>query len=349
MPGVSLTNGPMVRATSRWRSDSSRITVAPKSAITRVVAGPAMAHVKSSTFTPSRGRRRSPLPFVAAGAVTAGERGASPRTSAVCSPRRGARPRSTRPTRVECTIEPGVRTGRSDSSASSTWSKNSRASNCALCTTSSGVATGAMSRPRERAASSSSAFVLLRQNSADDALQPLVLLDRLAAVVELVGVVEPVLVARRLVAVALLVDPVHEPAAERAHRRAEQERDRGVAVLARPEELDVEPARLHAAALALRLGAAEGHGQHVALRGLQHRPLRRHRHVLAEAAVGPLGQGHHGAGGGVGAGVEEGLGHDGADRRPVVVTGHGQLAAGGHDRQVGGGPAGLRTRLAERA
>ena len=62
-------------------------------------------------------------------------------------------------------MEPGVRTGRSDSSGSSTWSKNSRASNCALCTTSSGVATGAMSRPRERAASSSSAFVLLRQNS----------------------------------------------------------------------------------------------------------------------------------------------------------------------------------------
>ena len=46
--------------------------------------------------------------------------------------------------------------------------------------------------------------------------------------------------------------------------------------------------------------AAEGHGQHVALRGLQHGPLRRHLHVLAQAAVGPLGQGQHGAGGGVG-------------------------------------------------
>src|SRR5436309_643629 len=47
----------MVRAVSMTRFDSTRTTVAPKSAMTRVTAGPAITHIRSSTLMPSRGGR----------------------------------------------------------------------------------------------------------------------------------------------------------------------------------------------------------------------------------------------------------------------------------------------------
>ena len=55
-------------------------------------------------------------------------------------------------------------------------------------------------------------------------------------------VLDPVLVTGRLVAEPLLVDPFHEPPGEGADGRAEQERDRHVAVGARPHQLDVDAA-----------------------------------------------------------------------------------------------------------
>ena len=62
-PGTSLRNGATVRATSVTLVDSTRTTVAPKSAIARVVCGPDIAHVKSRTLIPSSGgavRTRQP-------------------------------------------------------------------------------------------------------------------------------------------------------------------------------------------------------------------------------------------------------------------------------------------------
>ena len=183
---------------------------------------------------------------------------------------------------------------------------------------------------------------------ADDPLDPFVLRDRLAAVHQVVGVAQPVLVAGRLVAQPDLVDARHQPSRERPDRRAEQEQHRDEAVCARPQQLDVEPGDLDPAAHPLRRHPAERDRQDVALRRLQHRALRRHLDVLAAAADAALAQRQQRPDRGVGARVEERL----RDRRPhgraVVVAGHRQLARGGVDREVRGRPRRLRAVRPER-
>lgn len=161
-PGTSLRNGATVRATSVTLVDSTRTTVAPRSAIARVVCGPDIAHVRSSTFTPSSGNRRSaPVALVADGVA----RNGAPSTSSVCSPRRGARPSRMADLSEPHANGPGTRTGRSPRTGSSTSSQKSRSANWVLSTTSSGSATGAINSTFVRAASSSSIFVLVRQNA----------------------------------------------------------------------------------------------------------------------------------------------------------------------------------------
>ena len=123
LPGTSLTNGPIVRATSSLVLVSMRMTVAPKSAITRVVAGPAIAHVRSSTLIPSSGGRRPLSSSRSRSDARAAERCCANAVS-VCSPRRGARPRRIGGCVDDHTHGPGAVTGRPEPSASSsTWSK----------------------------------------------------------------------------------------------------------------------------------------------------------------------------------------------------------------------------------
>ena len=70
--------------------------------------------------------------------------------------------------------------------------------------------------------------------------------------------------------------------------------------------------------------------------------------MLAEAGARPLRQRQEGAEGALGGGVEPGLGQADPHRRAVGVAGQHELAARGHDRQVGGRPLGLRPVAAER-
>ena len=53
-PWLLLWKGPMPRAVSIRLADSTRTTVAPKSAIARVAVGPATTHIRSSTLRPAR-------------------------------------------------------------------------------------------------------------------------------------------------------------------------------------------------------------------------------------------------------------------------------------------------------
>jgi len=70
--------------------------------------------------------------------------------------------------------------------------------------------------------------------------------------------------------------------------------------------------------------------------------------VLTPARRGPFGQREQRATGGVGARVQEGLGHRGPHRGAVLIARQHQRAGGGHHREVGGVPAGLGPALPER-
>ena len=165
LPGVSLTNGPIVRATSRWWLVSTRTTVAPKSAITRVVAGPAIAHVRSSTLTPVE--RRPHGAAVRCRRATAAARGRPRSTSSVCSPRRGARPRRIGATTDERTHGPGRGDRRGRQQLVVDVVEVLAAPRTAALSTHVVAAwrPGRSATMRSHAASSSSAFVLVAQNS----------------------------------------------------------------------------------------------------------------------------------------------------------------------------------------
>ena len=206
LPGVSLTNGPIVRATSRCRARldpdhrGAEVGHHPR----RGRAGHRPRQVEHLETLERRGARAWPL----AAGTSGRQLLASRRTSSVCSPSRGARPRRTCGTALERHHGPGACDRDARRAPRRRRRRSSRGPRTAGCAARrAGVATGAISRILSHAASSSSALVLRRAELADDVLQPLVLLDRLATVVEHVGVVEPVLVPRRLVAAALLVDP----------------------------------------------------------------------------------------------------------------------------------------------
>ena len=184
---------------------------------------------------------------------------------------------------------------------------------------------------------------------ADDPLEPFVLRDRLAAVVELVGVAQPVLVAGRLVAqpsswIHSISRAVNGPI-DAPNRNVTETKPS----CARPQQLDVEPGDLDPAAHPLRRHPAERDRQDVALRRLQHRALRRHLDVLAAAADAALAQRQQRPDGGVGARVEErpagtAVRTGGRSSSPVIASWH----AGGLDREVGGRPRRLRAARPER-
>ena len=242
-PGTSLTNGPTVRATSRCRLFSMRTTVAPKSAITRVVAGPAIAQVRSSTLTPGeRGaalarRRRCRRPR---------------RSTAACAHRVGVLAEARRPAEAQrrCRLPatptgPGAITGSSVEQrvvdvVEEVARRELRAGDHVVRRGHRGDQQHPVARRLEQlglglaSRRTSPMIALTRSNSAIGSLPSQ----------QQVRVLDPVLVAGGLVAEALLVDPLHQPAGERADRRAEQERDRDEAVLARPAQLHVEAAGL---------------------------------------------------------------------------------------------------------
>ena len=96
--------------------------------------------------------------------------------------------------------------------------------------------TGAISSARSSAACSSSAFVFVAVKAAIASFTRSYSAIGSAPLVSSSVVADPVLVARRGVAEALLVDPLHQAARRGTDRWAEQERDRDVAVLRRVHE-----------------------------------------------------------------------------------------------------------------
>ena len=182
----------------------------------------------------------------------------------------------------------------------------------------------------------------------DRAQHALILLGRLLTAEQQRRVVEPVLVPRRLVAEALLVHPLHEPAGERADG-AEEEGDRDVAVRRVPDQGDQQRTERYPAGLSRRLLVADGYGEDRRLRRLRRRLLRRDVHVLPAAGAQSLAVGDQGRARGLCAAVQEGLRDGVAQRRAVVVAGHRHRPGRRHHRQVGGGVAGLRPVLPEGA
>ena len=164
------------------------------------------------------------------------------------------------------------------------------------------------------------------------------------AVVELVGVVEPVLVAGRLVAVALLVDP--RPSAEPVNGPIDAP-NRNVTEtkpsLHGHSSWMSSPPVLTPPLIRCAAAPPSGTASDVALRRLQHRALRRHLDVLAAAARRPLGQRQQRPDGGVGSRrggtpAAPPCARAARSSSPVIASWH----AGGLDREVGGRPRRLR-------
>jgi hypothetical protein len=148
---------------------------------------------------------------------------------------------------------------------------------------------------------------------------------------------DPVLVARRAVAAAFLVDPVHEPARERADRGAEEKGDRDEAVGRREEEAKGQAAVLQAAGGSAHLRRAERVAEDVGLGRERDRLLRRHVDVLAEARALALVVRDQRRDGGLSGRVQIGLRNGkrtARGRRRLAAR-----AAGGEQHEVGfGGP-----------
>ncbi len=171
LPGTSFTNGPTVRATSRRWLDSIRITWAPKSAITRAGIGPAIDHVRSSTFNPSSARSRMAVPPTVVEAASAWLR--QHRIGVLTEARRATEVNEVHAARLDerawCDDRPVGEDGIIDLVPEVARSQLLAVDDVL------GEATGAMSSIRERAASSSSDFVCRGAELLDDPLQPLVL------------------------------------------------------------------------------------------------------------------------------------------------------------------------------
>ena len=183
----------------------------------------------------------------------------------------------------------------------------------------------------------------------DPVPDPLVLGAGLPTVEQHHRVVDPVLVTGRRVAEPLLVDPFHELPAERTDGRTEHERDRDVAVGARPHQLDVEVAVDDAPGDPLRERGADRCGEHLGSGHLVGGLLDGHVRVLAEArVVVPLVEGDqrrlHRFAGPVVPGLRRG---SEADRRSVLVPGQRQTAGRREQGEIGRRPARLGTGLPE--
>src|SRR5215207_3794061 len=129
---------PPPRAASGRTGPSTLTTVAPKSASTRVISGPAYTHDRSSTFSPDSGGSAATAPPAAVPAVpvsSAGERRASPRMRAVSAPTGGGAGSVGNSQTDDLTNEPG----QTRPSTSSQYPRDRRWSSA---TSSAGVTTG---------------------------------------------------------------------------------------------------------------------------------------------------------------------------------------------------------------
>ena len=156
-----------------------------------------------------------------------------------------------------------------------------------------------------------------------------------------VGVVEPVLVASLLVAIALLQGVLHQPISERSDRCAEQVCDRDVAVLAGPEELDFQRPQFRAFGRALKHPGIVGSGNDAGLRRLGVGRLGGDIDELSEPGTLAFVQGHQDANRRLGAGVKAGLRQTDTQRRAVGVATLNHRPGRGGNGHVGGGPAGF--------
>ena len=341
---------PAVRSVSRWWTDSTRTTVAPRSARARLAKGPAKTHMKSATLRPSRGRDGRAFPArigrPPAEATRGRRRTARPARDAVCAPRAAAAGRggSGRGRELGEGAGEADRAGAVAGHRHSTSCQKARSARCSLWTSSSVVVTGAISTRRLKVASKSSALVLVAEEVGEDLLEPLVLGDRLPPVVEHDAVVDPVLVPGGLVAEALLVDPLHQAPGEGPMEEPNRNVTDTWPSLQGHSSWILVSSPLSRTPPATRLARPElpGWREQEGLAGHAVALLGGEVDVLAPArVVVPLVQRHQGGAGGVGGGVEEGLGHAHPQRRAVLVAGQGHGPRRGGQHQVAVGPARL--------
>ena len=183
------------------------------------------------------------------------------------------------------------------------------------------------------------------QEVADHPLDPLVLRQGLLPAPQHLAVAQPVLRPGGLVAAALGVDPVHQPLAERAESRAEQEGHRQVAIGARPHELHIEVADTDPA------GRSNGRGVAPSRLDSMFDWLACMADCWAEASMcwpSPewCWRSYRAIRAAPAASAEawkKAWGRGDADRRPVGVARQHHRAGRGHDREVAGGPVRLGT------
>ena len=172
------------------------------------------------------------------------------------------------------------------------------------------------------------------QKRGDHALDPVVLLDRLASRQQHVAVRDPVLVASGLIAETLLVDVVHELAREDAERAAEEEDAGDEAVLGLPYQRHPNRPHLDAAGHPAGLIAADRRRQQRRLLREAEAFLRGDVNLLAEPGIEAIVISNQGGAGGVGASMEVRLRHAHADRRAILVAVENQDAARRHHDEV---------------
>ena len=189
---------------------------------------------------------------------------------------------------------------------------------------------------------------LRAEESADDVEHPQVLLRRLLAACEEFHVADPVLVPGVRVAHALLVDPLHEEARERANG-AEEEGQGDVSIRRLPDKREGHRTQLHAPAGPGEAGVAVGVGEQERLHGLGLRLLRRDIDQLPAPGDLALPQGDQGGLRRLDAGVEERLRDAEAQGCAVLIAQDRRPVRRRTDGDVGGGPVRLRTVLSERA
>ena len=312
--------------------------------------GPAMDHMKSTTFRPDSGRSEPSAP------------GSPRRRRRAGGPARPAPPRCAR--RVSATVREAAHRRRP-----STWrtgparstdrprpgrvdvgrrTPGPRGGGCPPRPPATEI--GAISRRRSMAPSSSSAFVLRRGEGGDGGLGRLPLLHRLGPALQQDGHSSTQSLSRP----ASSQKPsswthCHEAGGERADDRAEDVRDRDVAVLGRVHEPDLDVAGAGASRRPRApTGALTAEASTPTCVADRDQPAGGHVDVLAQPGPGPLDERHERAAGADGGAEVEGLGQGDPHRRPVGVAGDDERAGAGHERQVGRRPPRLGPVLAVR-
>ena len=161
-------------------------------------------------------------------------------------------------------------------------------------------------------------------------------------------VADPVLVPRRLINEALFVHHLHQALGERADGAAEEERHRNVPIASGVDELQGDPAEVHAARDARRWRVPPARTQAGRLGSHHRRGLDRDIDVLANAIADGAEKRHQRPDSSFRSAVQPRLRDGEAKRCAVVVAGHEHRSGGGVEGEVAGGPVGLRAGLPER-